>query len=150
MKRIIAALVCGILAAGDAGAQTSASPAVLWDAPPATTRAQLLKMGFALAGSDTASTYTRSAGGVREQVYVRTRGGRNRSITYSALGDSASLQAKLDAAANDQRSRAGAGASSGPLRSWTMEGGRRLSIPARPFRLPDGGTWQFMIVYSRP
>ena len=150
MKRIIPVLVCGVLAARGAAAQTPASSPILWDAAPATTGAQLLQAGFARAGADTAATYTRSADGVQEQVYVRTRGGQNWNVAYSAVGDSASLQAKLDAAASDQVARAGAGTSNGSLRGWTMDGGKRLSIPTRPFRLPDGATWQFMIVYSRP
>jgi hypothetical protein len=148
MKRIIPALVCGILAAGRAEAQ--APTQIPWDAPPAAARAQLLQAGFSVAGTDTAATYTRSAGRVREQVYIRRRGGQLWSITYSAVGDSASLQAKLDDVASGQVARAGAGQANGPLRVWNTEGGRRLALPTHPFLLPDGATWQFMIVYSRP
>jgi hypothetical protein len=81
---------------------------------------------------------------------MRTRGGQTVQLSYSAVGDSAALQAKLDAVAAGQAGRSGAAASQGPQRVWMMDGGRRLSIPTRPFRLPDGATYQFVVVYSRP
>ncbi len=119
--------------------------------PPAEAAAKLADAAFSRqAGSDTAATYTRMAGQVREQVYVRTRSGQHWNVTYSAVGDSATLQGMLDAAAAEQAGRAGAGTRAGALRTWSMEGGRRLSIPARPFRIPGGTTFQFMATYYRP
>jgi general secretion pathway protein D len=87
---------------------------------------------------------------VQLQRTTRTRAAEHWSVTYSAVGDSAALQARLDAAAAGQSASAGPGEVQGTLRVWTMAGGRRLALPTHPFRLPGGAAYQFMAVYSRP
>jgi hypothetical protein len=149
VKKLVPSLAFLLLAGRGAAAQTPATQ-IPWNAPPATASALLVQAGFARAGADTAATYTRSASGVVEQLYVRTRAAEHWSVTYSAVGDSAALQAKLDAAAAGQSASAGPGEVQGTLRVWTMAGGRRLALPTHPFRLPGGAAYQFMAVYSRP
>lgn len=158
-----------ILMAGTAAAQAPAAPPLAWNAPPAEAAMQLERAGFRrLAGesrryqaprggrfqevaADTSqSTYSREKGRVSESVFIRRRAGQTVQMVYSATGDSASLQSKLEAVLADQAGRLGVAASQGPQRVWTMEGGRRLSVPVRPFALPDGATYQFMVLYHQP
>jgi hypothetical protein len=173
MWKILMALVFLGPGAHHATAQAPLPVPVPWYAPPAAARAELERAGFqrranalAYGGSapgaaaefrgrrivaDTAaSTHTRESGGVTESVFLRSRGGQTVQLVYSTVGDSTALQAKLDAVAAGQAGRSGAAASQGSQRVWMMEGGRRLSVPTRPFRLPDGATYQFIVVYSRP
>lgn len=144
-------IVFSLLAAHGAAAQAPGAVRIPWSAPPAEARAQLLQAGFSVeAGGDTAATNRRASTRLQERVYVRIRGGQHWNMTYSAVGDSAALQAQLDAVAADEAARSGAGAADGPRRVWAMEGGRRLSVPARPSRLADGATYQFVVLFYRP
>lgn len=168
-RPLLAALPLALtLVAGAAAAQTRAAPPLPWDAPSAQAGAQLLAAGFQrrpqpahqyaqvpggrfqpVAADTATSTYTRRSGGVTESVFVRTGPGMPRQIFYSAIGDSASLQAKLDAVAADAAARAGTAAPERGMRVWRPGGTGRLAVPAGPSPLPNGD-FQFMVLFTRP
>lgn len=148
-----------------AGAQAPSAPPLPWDAPSAQAGAQLVAAGFQrraqpayqyvqtsgggsrrVAADTAASTYIREGRGVTESVFVRTGPGTPRQLFYSAVGDSAGLQAKLDAVAADAAARAGAPVREGVQRVWRPGGQGRLMVPLRPSRLPDR-RYQFFVLF---
>jgi hypothetical protein len=94
-------------------------------------------------------TYSRASGTLKESVLVRTRAGRTVQMSYSATGDSASLQQKADEAAADAGRKLGPDTRRGIVRSWQGGDGQRFSAPARPSRLPDT-RYQITLLYYRP
>lgn len=154
--------------AGAATAQAPAAPPLPWDAPSAQAGARLVAAGFQrrpqpayqyaktaggrfqrVAADTATSTYTRESRGVTESVLVRTAPGTPRQLFYSAVGDSASLQAKLDAVAADAAARAGTATAERGARVWRAGGTGRLAVPAAPSPLPNGD-FQFMVYFTRP
>ena len=157
-------LVAVCISAERAAAQRPASLRLPWDVPAAEGATQLLSAGFTrravedrhlrtgngfrrTPGDAALATYTRSAGGVTESVMVRSEGGGPPAhLVYTAVGDSAALQARLDAVAADA-GRLGAPAAERALRVWTANAGR-LTVPQRPSRLPHGG-YQVAVFFIR-
>ena len=155
-----------LFAAGVA-AQAPQSMRLPWNAPPGQAAAQLEQAGFQrrpgsaaylgstasaaprrLAPDTSAASYTRGSGGLKESVFLRTRGGNAVQLFYTAVGDSAALQAKLDEASANASAQFGPGAASGNARTWQAAGGGRLTLPTRPSRARD--EYHLTILYYRP
>ena len=166
MRILLAAPILTVLASG-AAAQAPQSMRLPWNAPPGQAAAQLERAGFQrqagaaayersgssmaprrLAPDTSAATYTRASGAVKESVFLRTRGGQPVQLFYTAVGDSAALQAKIDQAAADATVQFGPGAVSGKARTWGAAGGQQLSLPSRPSRARD--EYHLTILYYRP
>ncbi len=163
-----AVLLCSaVLSGGGAAAQAPTPFHLPWDVSAAEGAARLEAAGFRrrsgddsryvqspgggfrrVAGDPSVSTYTRSAGGVSESVLLRAGDGAPAHLFYSAVGDSAALQAKLDAVAGDAAARLGAPAGERGLRVWRPGGEARLTVPSRPTRLPDHRS-QFVVLFYR-
>lgn len=150
---------------GRAGAQGAAAPRLPWDSPPPEAGAGLERDGFRRSPAEQAryaaasgggfqrvsedasqSTYTRAAARATESLFLRSHAGRTVQLVYSAVGDSAVLQAKLDAVAADASARLGAPRTPG---GWRTADGGHLVAPASPRQLP-GGDFQFAVMYFVP
>lgn len=169
MHHPLALLVTPLLSLFAAGAvaQAPVSLHLPWNAPPGQAVIQLEQDGFRrragnaaylgsssgagariLAPDTSASVYARESGAVKESVFLRKRSGETVQMFYSAVGDSATLQAKIDAVRADAALQLGPGAPAGSFRVWQGADGRRLTLPSRPSRARD--EYHLTILYSRP
>jgi hypothetical protein len=171
MRRDLAATLLPLLLAfgtSTATAQATASLQLPWSLPAAEGVARLEQAGFLRAAEDgsrytytqgqgvrrtaadsTQRRYTRNSAAVKESILLRTRGGQTVQMFYSAVGDSATLQARVDAVAAGESRGLVPGPQQGMLRIWQGSAGQRLTVPTAPSRLPDA-QFQVLILYHRP
>ena len=153
------------LIAGSAAAQALPSFRLPWDLTTAQAAAHLQSNGFVhqpgasvrlvqdapgrirRVEDASAASYTRRAAGVSERVFVRSDGGAPTQQFYTVIGDSATLQTRLEALAADAAGRLGLSTGEGGLRVW-RPAGARLVVPVRPSRLPDG-RYQATVLFHR-
>lgn len=164
----IITLFVSVVSVPSAETQASTPLHLPWDVPTAVAAEQLEQAGFRRRPSDSfryvraaggqfqrvaadtsVTTYLRNAGGVSETVFMRRVGGQTVQMVYSAVGDSAALQARLDAVGADAVTRLGPGRRVGGLRVWDAANGGRYNVPAAPYPLPDTRR-QFVVLFYRP